>query len=270
MLYDRDFNILTENETALSAKAENYKRNNLGKLGELTPKVISKYHEIKPQAMYHYESLFPNNYLHPDSLDDKNELRKIEQEFKNLLNSDISERKILNYINENKHYNLIASLFHAGYTFGHHGAYLFKEFEFPTTYKADYLLVGKNSNGYHFLFIELENPTGSITTNDGAFGLTIRKGIKQVKSWDKWIESNFHSLVLTFEKYRNPRIDLPNEFRALNKTRISYAVIAGRRADFNDNTYDEKRNLFRKENIQVLHYDNLIDSFHLFQTTNNY
>jgi hypothetical protein len=170
----------------------------------------------------------------------------------------------------NLYYNLIASLFHAGYTFGHHDAYLFKEFEFPSTFKADYLLIGKNSHGYHFIFIELENPTGSITAKNGEFGQTIRKGIKQVQSWDKWIEGNFHTLNLVFEKYRNKKIELPNEFRVLNKTRINYVVIAGRRSDFSENTYDEKRKLLRSENIQVIHYDNLIDFFNKFQTINNY
>ena len=183
---------------------------------------------------------------------------------------DISERKILNFINENKYYNLIASLFHTGYTFGHHDAYLFKEFEFPSTYKADYLLIGKNSHGYHFIFVELENPSGSITTKNGGFGSTIRKGIKQVREWDKWIEGNFHSLSLIFDKYKNKRIELPKEFRSLNKTRINYVVIAGRRDDFNDETYEEKRRLFRSENIQLLHYDNLIDSFKKLQATRNY
>lgn len=270
MLFDRDYNILTEEEQVKLKEAEDYKRNNLGKLGEISTEVLSKYHDLKPRASYHYESLFPNNHLCIDSLEDKSELRKIEHEFIKLLESDISERNILNFINENKYYNLIASLFHVGYTFGHHDAYLFKEFEFPSTYKSDYLLIGKNSHGYHFLFVELENPTDSITTKNGGFGQTIRKGIKQVKDWDKWIEGNFHSLNLVFSKYKNERIELPKEFRTLNKTRISYVVIAGRRTDFSEETYDEKRKLFRSENIQVLHYDNMIDSFKVFQTTNNY
>lgn len=270
MLYERDYNKLTEDESLKWKEAEDFIKNNQGKHGELSVDVMFKYHELKPTAAYHYESLFPNNRLNPDSLDDKSKLKQMEKEFADLLKTDISERSILNFINKNKYYNLIASLFHAGFTFGHHDAYLFKEFEFPTTYKADYLLIGKNSHGYHLLFIELENPTGSITTKDGAFGQTIRKGIKQVKDWDKWIEGNFHSLSLTFNKYKNPRTELPKEFRTLNKTRLNYVVLAGRRDNFNEETYDEKRGLIRTDNIHVLHYDNLIDSFRLFQTTNNY
>lgn len=66
------------------------------------------------------------------------------------------------------------------------------------------------------------------------------------------------------------RIELPNEFRTLNKTRLNYVVVCGRRTDFNDNTYDEKRRLLRSKNINLLHYDNLIDSYRIFYSTNNY
>ncbi|MFW5983490.1 MAG: Shedu anti-phage system protein SduA domain-containing protein [bacterium] len=270
MLYDRDYNILTKDEQAQREKAERFKSNNLGRIGEVSPDVNIKYHAIKPGAVYHYESLFPNNFLFSESLDNKSKLKKIGSEFVNLLEGDITERDILNFINKNKYYNLIASLFHSGYTFGHHDAYLFKEFELPSTYKADYLLIGKNSHGYHFLFVELENPSGLITISDGSFGETIRKGIKQVRDWDRWIEGNFHSLGLVFDKYKNERIELPKEFRKLDKTRINFVVIAGRREDFKEKTYNEKRKLFRSEGIQVLHYDNLVDSFNLFQTTSNY
>jgi len=41
---------------------------------------------------------------------------------------------------------------------------------------CDYLIVGKNSQGYHFLLIEFENIYNNITISDGDFGTTIRKG----------------------------------------------------------------------------------------------
>lgn len=270
MLYERDYRFLNSVEEIQLAKAEEYLKKNKGKSGEISPAVLFKYHELKPKASYFHQSLFPNNYLSTDSLKDKGELKIIELEFETLLNSNPSERQILNFINQNKYYNLIASIFHSGFTFGHHGSYLFKEFEFPSTYKADYLLVGKNSHGYHFIFIELENPSGSITNKDGEFGTTIRKGIKQVEDWDKWLEGHFNSLSLIFEKLKSSFIELPNEFRTLNKTRLNYVVICGRRKDFNDNTYEEKRRLLRNKNINLLHYDNLIDSYRTFYSTNNF
>lgn len=270
MLFERDYTILTEEEKKRYNLAEEYLRAHKGKSKILTPAVLNKYFELKPMACHYYESLFPNNYLDPQLLKNKEQLSQIEKGFISLLNSNPTERSILNYINDNGYYNLIASVFHYGYTFGHHDAYMFKEFELTSTYKADYLLVGKNSHGYHFIFIELENPTGLITNADGEFGQTIRKGLKQVKDWDKWLERNFQSLSLIFDKSKNPEINLPNEFRYLNKTRINYVVIAGRRSQFNDNTYEEKRRLLRQNCITLMHYDNLIDSFKDLQKSDNY
>lgn len=270
MLYERDYTNLFESERIQLEKAERFLEKKKGKSNAITPDAFIKYHELRPEASYFYQSLFPNNFLSTKSIKDKIKLKQIEDEFEKLLNSNPSERMILNFINQNRYFNLIASLFHSGFTFGHHDAYLFKEFEFPATYKADYLLVGKNSHGYHFIFVELESPTGSITNKDGRFGTTIRKGIKQVEDWDKWLEGNFNSLYLVFEKLKNNRTELPDEFRTLNKTRLNYVVICGRRADFNDNTYDEKRRLLRSKNINLLHYDNLIDSYRTFYSTYNY
>lgn len=270
MLYERNYRTLTEHETKDLEKAETYLQKNKGKFGEISPIVLHKYHELRPYASYFHKSLFPNNYLSLQDLENKGELKRIENEFKVLLETNPNERQILNFINQNRYYNLIASIYHCGFTFGHHDAYLFKEFEFPSTYKADYLLVGKNSHGYHFVFVELENPSGSITNNDGNFGTTIRKGIKQVEDWDKWLEGNFHSLSLIFEKLKSNLIELPKEFRTLDKTRLNYVVVCGRRTDFTEDTYAEKRRLLRTKNIHLLHYDNIIDSYNSFYATNNY
>ncbi len=270
MLYNRNFKTLTEIECKELKRADDYLRNNADELGGFTIDVLNKYHALKPVAAYYYESLFPNNHLHIGVLKEKSSLKATEIEFSKLLETDITERNILNFINKDQNYNLVASIFHSGYLFGHHDAYLFKEFELTSTYKADYLLIGKNSHGYHFIFIELESPTGSITNKDGSFGITIRKGIKQVKAWNKWIEGNFHNLNLIFDKYKNCKTVLPDEFRRLNKTRINYVVIAGRRHDFSDETYDLKRELYQNENINLLHYDNLLDQFRYLQNCGNY
>lgn len=44
------------------------------------------------------------------------------------------------------------------YNFGHHDAYIIPEFMLGNSYKVDYLLIGKSSRGYEFVFIELEKP----------------------------------------------------------------------------------------------------------------
>ncbi len=192
MLYDRDYNILTEDELSRIEQAESYKEKSSVLNCGWSVENMFKYHEILPEAARYYNSLFPNNRLNPDSLKDMSINKKIESEFQKLLDSEITERNILNFINENRYYNLIGSIFQ-WYTFGHHDAYLFKEFEFPSTHKADYLLIGGSSGGYSFVFIELENPYGQITQKNGEFGDTFRKGIKQAEDWDSWLESNYSS-----------------------------------------------------------------------------
>jgi hypothetical protein len=86
-------------------------------------------------------------------------------------------------------------------------------------------------------------------------GSVFRGGLNQIEEWDTWIESRYYSLRETFDKYKKPGEILPEEFTSLDKTRINYAVIAGRRPDFTQETYRIKRGA----EILLLHYDNLVD-----------
>lgn len=274
-LYKRDYNVLTAAEEKAIAKAKNFVR--LRNKGQdqgrfiYSGDTIVKYHNMLPSAYYFNNSFFPNNYLDHGELSDKAYLSKILKEYQLLLNVGTSERGILNFINTKQYYCLIGSITHLGYDFGHHdGSYLFKEFELTSTFVADYLLIGKNSGGYNFVFIELENPSGHITIKDGGLGATFRKGISQVMDWDQWIEANFSSLKLILQKYKKANALLPDEFTILDKTRIHYAVIAGRRTDFNEKTYRLKRQYLKTNNITILHYDNLIDSLQWAMKAKNY
>ncbi|MFC4636077.1 Shedu anti-phage system protein SduA domain-containing protein [Dokdonia ponticola] len=264
----RDYTILTEQEQEHVREAEIYISN--FKQRGIPMNALSEYHKILPNAFYHFNTIFPNNYLNTSVLKDIEKLDLLESDYRKLLDSDIGERELLNFINKGTNYNIIASLFHSGYDFGHHEAFLFKEFELTSTFKADYLLIGKASDGYSFIFVELESPYGQITLKDGEFGLSFRKGIKQVEDWDSWIEGNFSSLKLIFNKYKSPNKNLPNEFLTLDKSRIHYTVISGRRSDFNDKTYELKRKYLRRNNIKILHYDNIFGYLDHLKRARNY
>ncbi|PID95233.1 MAG: hypothetical protein CSA95_00665 [Bacteroidetes bacterium] len=268
MLYKRNFTELTEEEQVELEKAKLYY--NKFKLDGFSSNQLFKYHELLPNAYYHYNSIFPNNYLNINKLKEVEYLETLGNQFQHLLDSRPTERDILNFINEDYNFNIIASLFHAGYDFGHHKAFLFKEFELTSTFRADYLLVGKSSGGYNFIFVELESPYGQITLKNGEFGSTFRKGIKQVEDWDNWIEGNFNSLKLVFNKFKSPIKSLPEEFMTLDKSRINYVVVAGRRSDFKDKTYELKRKYLKRNNIKILHYDNIIDSFDFLKMAKKY
>lgn len=178
-LFGRDYRFLTQKE-----------RNEWDKILE-KEKIIKEGKELRfrrplfrkyPKAVRYYKQLFHNNYLDIAELQDIEKLQSFNEGFKTLLDSNCNEQAILKYIKDNKSYYIIGSIF-SQYNFGHHAAYIFPEFKLSTNYRADYLLVGRSSGGYEFIFIELEHPCGSITKQDGNLGEVFRKGIEQTKDW---------------------------------------------------------------------------------------
>ena len=169
----------------------------------------------------------------------------------------ISELDIKRYIQNNKYYHIPASIF-SNYTFGHHEAVLFKEFPLGTQYVVDYLLAGRASGGWQFIFVEFENPYNNIVVKDGDWGMTVRKGLKQIRDWQAFIAANYAVLYEEFKKY-TPKI-LTEEFFRYDPTRMHYAVVAGRRQDFDDPAIRVlQRQLKKESDIKLLHYDNLLD-----------
>lgn len=252
-LYDRNYFSLTTEEQELIKKV---RERNTTSLGEIKIYNSSMFREF-PKASRHYESLFPNNYLDVIDLDDKSTLKAKNLDFKKVVEDDTSiESDIKSYIMCNQAYHIVGALLKE-YHFGHHSAYMFPEFQLGNSFQADYLLVGDASGGHSFLFIEFENPYSKITISDGEFGETIRKGINQINDWKGWIEANYNSLYETFKKETSKQ--MPEEFFKLDRTRLYYAVIAGRRSDFTDKTYRLKRQLMADQKINLLHYDNVYD-----------
>lgn len=258
MLYDRDYLLgLTDEER------KQYKEVTGREFGT---KKISGFGSVNnpssyPKAARMCKSLFPNNYLDFVELKDEQRLSEANAEFLTFIdNKECNERKILNFIRDKKYYHIIGSVIRGlSLRFGHHGAYLFPEFQFGSSYKADYLLVGKSSGGYEFVLIELENPYGQITLQDGNLGAEFRDGISQLDEWKRWLMSNYSSFNENFRKCKNKEKDLPEEFFTLDTSRFHYVVIAGRREDFTELTYTIKRERKKADDIEILHYDNLYD-----------
>lgn len=255
-LYNRDYNKLTpsENEKWLSLRQEEV----VGKLGKL--KIRRSRFLDYPKAARHFISLFPNNYLDIVELKDEEGLKSQLDQFRRLLDSDdVTERKILNFINQECAYFIIGSILKRYFHFGHHDAFLFPEFQLGNSYQVDHLLVGKSSDGWHFVFIELEAPVGNITIASGDLGSVFRKGLAQVSDWDAWLQARYSSLAETFNKSRGSE-RLPDEFFTLDKSRIHFVVIAGRRADFKEKTYRIRRTKNNENSEMILHYDNILDA----------
>jgi hypothetical protein len=255
MSEDRDYRVLTADEKAQweSVKRKEHKEN----IGAL--KVSKSLFREYPEAVRRHKQLFPNHYLDVVELNGENLPFAINELTTVLSSADVSERKLLNFINSNKYFFLIGSLLKKYYNFGHHEAHIFREFPLSTTYIADYLVLGRNSDGWHFVFIELESVVGRITNSNGDFGSVIRKGISQIEDWELWLERNFGALQEYFRKHKNSDVELPEEFIRFDKSRIHFVVVAGRRENFKDKTYRMQRKSNEKNHL-IIHYDNLLDA----------
>lgn len=256
-IWEEDYQIISDDDRQQWEELK--KKETVQYLGSL-PVIKSLYKEY-PKSVRHHLSLFPNNFL--DAVDlskSKEKLKRILTDFERLLNdTNTTERNILNFIKENKAYFIIGSILKNNYLFGHHSLFIFPEFSLSPNYYVDYLLIGQNSNGFHFVFVELENPYQNITLQDGTFGTTIRKGLNQIDDWKIWLEANFSHLRLVFEEHKNNAEILPKEFNVFDNTRIHFVVVAGRRTNYDDKTYRLRREYLQDRKITVVHYDNLLD-----------
>ena len=210
MLYSRDYNLgLTEQEKEqykIIAGRE-YREKKTSGFGNVNNP--AKY----PKAARLCQTLFPNNFLDFIDLRDSEDIAKRNSQFLDYLNICKNEREILNYIKVSENYHIIGSLLRGmSLRIGHHGAFLFPEFQLSNKYQVDYLLLGKSSGGYEYVLIELENPYGKITINDGDLGAEFRDGISQIQEWKRWLQTNYASFSETFKKYKNKEIDYQMNF----------------------------------------------------------
>lgn len=252
-LFKRDYSILTDDELEEKKKIDAEGIRVTGaRFGRKN--FVHKY----SRAIRHYVSLFPNNYMDNFLLKDEIYLETICDEFEMKLNSNesLNELDIKRFIQDNEYYHIPASIF-SQYRFGHHGAYVFKEFQLGADYRADYLLIGKASGGYHFIFVEFETPSKSVTLSDGSFGEGIRKGINQIYDWRYFLQSNFSIISSELKKYTFQK--LPDEMYSYDETRMFYVIVSGRRKDYTEKTYRLRRELDQNNKIKLLHYDNLLD-----------
>lgn len=255
-LYSKDYTQLSIYE---QGEFYQYTRNDRwGKSGTL---YVKREEFVKcSKAVRHYMHLFPNNYLDSVELKEVDKLRPIAEKFERLLErKNCSERDILEFVKVNGAYFIIGSVL-GNYNFGHHEAYLFPEFPLGTSHVVDYLVVGRNSGGYEFVFVEMEDPSRKSVLANGDLGETYRKGISQVEDWKGWLDSSFASLYEVFEKAKNPEITMPREFVKYDSTRIHYVVVSGSRNDYTDKTYRLRRDKRKKDDVLLLHYGSLVAS----------
>ena len=222
-------------------------------------KLSTNNYNLYPESVRHYLSLFPNNHIDLFDCQKNMNMKEINDSFRKLIHDDeCTERAILSFINHERNaFYIIGAIFKYFY-FGHHEAFIFPEFSLGGKYFADYLLIGKSSGGYEFIFVELEKSQGRITLKNGYFGESIRKGNFQIDDWEAWIESNFGLFSEELKKYSNRINNFPKEFLEYDSTRFHYVTVAGLRSDYTEKTYWKRRKENKKNRLN-LHYDNLVD-----------
>ena len=147
VLYSRDYSNLTKEEIEEKAQLE---RENIDPNSKFS---VNLYYDYS-KAVRHNMSLFPNNFMdNADLQQNCDELISQCNGLEELLNGKITELDIKRYIQNNEYYHIPASIFKY-YNFGHHAAYVFKEFRLGTSFSADYLLVGDSSDRHQFVFVE--------------------------------------------------------------------------------------------------------------------
>lgn len=145
-----------------------------------------------------------------------------------------------------------ASIFEE-YNFGHHEAYIYPEKELGSEYRTDYMLVGRNSIGYHIVLVEFEDVNSPLVLkkrND--YAESVRKGITQLSDWKRWIDINRDYFLKSF--------NIDKLYNNVASWSYNYCLVVGRRKNETE-LYNELRSQSIHENhINIISYDRLADN----------
>lgn len=261
-LYERDYTlVLTDDEKeALEQESEYANRpgikNNRG-----FPRFSHPDKNVR-DFLWHKRSMFPNNYLHFGKFKGLNFDAESEK-FATILSESTNEQYFQRYIKENKKWFIPGSIF-LDYNFGHHDAYLFPEQKLGTDYIADYMLLGKNSDGYSIVLVEFEDAnTDFILKSSNTEAESVRKGITQVRDWKRWLDSNKDYFMKNCGLY-SQGIEIPT-------SRIYYYLVVSRR-EYMDERAAELRSqlMYEMQNLKIVSFDRLVDNVYKLSRYNTW
>ena len=132
--------------------------------------------------------------------------------------------------------------------------YLFPEQKLGTDYIVDYMLIGKNSDGYSIVLVEFEDAnTDFILKSSNTEAESVRKGITQIRDWKRWMDSNKDFFMKNCGLY-SYGIDIPT-------SRIYYYLVVSRR-EYMDERATELRSqlIYETQNLKIVSFDRLVDN----------
>lgn len=198
---------------------------------------------------YDIPSKFIKLPRHQDNIDFDDE----SENFRQILNASTKENDVQKYIKDNQKWFIPGSLLR-NYDFGHHEAYILPEPALGAEYRADYLLLGRNSIGYQLVLVEFEdvNVDYRLKSSDTE-SEAVRKGLTQIMDWRRWMDEN--------RRYFLDNTGLSNISGNIPTWGIYYCLVVGRRSKM-DETANQMRGQKKRDIpcLNIVSYDRLVDN----------
>lgn len=171
----------------------------------------------------------------------------------NVLDNAKKENDIQKYIEDNKKWFIPASIFE-DYDFGHHEAYIVPEQALGSEYRVDYMLLGKNSIGYHIVLVEFEDVNVDFKLkNSNAESEPVRKGLTQIRDWQCWIDKN--------KEYFFRSCGITDIAKNIPSWGFCYCLVVSRRSRMDDATNLLRSSIMHNyRRLNIISYDRLVDN----------
>ena len=184
------------------------------------------------------------------------DFHKEAQLFNDELDKATKENDIQSYIKRNEKWFIPLSIL-KNYDFGHHYACVVPEYSLGSEYRVDYLLIGKNSIGYQFVFVEFEDVNVEYRNkSSNSETEKVRKGLTQIRDWKRWIDNN--------KDYFENSEGIAEFGRNIPSWGFYYCLVVGRRGKM-----DDMANKLRGEmqsdipSLKIISYDRIVDNVSL-------
>lgn len=171
-------------------------------------------------------------------------------EFEDILNSNREEDTQV-YLKE--HPDILQNTF----SMGRRKFYPIPKFKLGNEHVTDFLLIEYATSSIEVILIELEPPTCTPFNKNHTFSTRLNTAIGQVTDWVVWIYENADY----FERCLDKRCFKKSRFNALG--RLKTKIIIGRRSMLTEQDNKRREALYGMTSgqIEILHYDRLLESF---------
>lgn len=200
------------------------------------------------------ERMIPNNYINlgypkHQGIDYATEAVA----FLEILNTAKKENDVQKYIKNNQRWFIPGSIL-KNYDFGHHEAFLLSEPALGAEYRADYLVLGKNSIGYQIILVEFEDVNVDyVLTTTNSESMSVRKGLTQIQDWKRWMDDN--------RTYFLRSTGLDSISGNIPTWGIHYCLVVGRRERMNDVANKLRGQRIRETpGLKIITYDRIVDN----------